>query len=172
MYLKTKEIEYFTLISLMIKLILCQAKNLQTEWFSDDMVKRGISTLSGILLEVVSKIGFEFKIPSSPKGFAETRAAGPSSPAKRDFPPDPNSFVGRKPQAYGFRSRIWNSVPTKIRGQKTFLKWILIFIQFLFQFFLHFRKEVFFLLSLLGLNAFDFLRKLFLGFLKFLKLVL
>jgi hypothetical protein len=29
-------------------------------------------------LEAISKIGFWFKIPSSPKGFAETRAAGPS----------------------------------------------------------------------------------------------
>jgi hypothetical protein len=31
--------------------------------------------------ETNSKIGFWFKIPSSPKGFAETRAAGPSFPA-------------------------------------------------------------------------------------------
>jgi hypothetical protein len=29
-------------------------------------------------LEAISKLGFWFKIPSSPKGFAGTRAAGPS----------------------------------------------------------------------------------------------
>jgi len=54
------------------------------------------------VLEVISKIGFWFKIPSSPRekrGFAETGAAGPSFPAKRDFPSDQIPFVGRKPQA-------------------------------------------------------------------------
>jgi hypothetical protein len=39
-------------------------------------------------LEVISKIGFWFKI-----------AAGPSFPAKRDFPPDQILLVDRKPQA-------------------------------------------------------------------------
>jgi len=41
-------------------------------------------------LEAISKIGFWFKIPSSPlekRGFAETGAAGPSFPAEQDFPP-------------------------------------------------------------------------------------
>jgi hypothetical protein len=31
-----------------------------------------------LLLEAISKIGFGFQIPSSPNGFAGTRAAGPS----------------------------------------------------------------------------------------------
>jgi hypothetical protein len=48
-----------------------------------------------IFLEPISKIGFWFKIPSSPKGFAGTRAAVPSFPTSRDFPPDLNIFVGR-----------------------------------------------------------------------------
>jgi hypothetical protein len=39
-------------------------------------------------LEPISKIGFWFKIPSSPKGFAGTRAAGPSFPALLDSPHD------------------------------------------------------------------------------------
>ena len=60
-------------------------------------------------LEPISKIGFWFKIPSSPKGFAGTRAAGPSL----------------KPQAYCCMSRILNETPTKILGQKTFLSWVL-----------------------------------------------
>ena len=67
------------------------------------------------LLEAVSKIGFWFKI-----------AAGLSFPAKRDFPPDPVIFVGRKPEAYCCMSRIWNEAPTKILGQKTFLRWLLV----------------------------------------------
>jgi len=46
-------------------------------------------------IEAVSKIGFWFKI-----------AAGPSFPAKRDFPTDHILFVGRKPQAYFCMSRI------------------------------------------------------------------
>ena len=44
---------------------------------------------------------FCFKIPPSPKGFAGTRAAAPSFPARRDLPPDQILFVGRKPQAVG-----------------------------------------------------------------------
>jgi len=48
--------------------------------------------------EPTSKIRFWFKI-----------AAGPSF----------------KPQAYGSISRIWNEAPTKILGQKTFLRWVL-----------------------------------------------
>jgi hypothetical protein len=57
-------------------------------------------------LESISKIGFWFKIPSSPKGFAGTRAAGRSFPALLDFPSDLNIFVGRKPEAYCCMSRI------------------------------------------------------------------
>ncbi len=41
------------------------------------------------MLEPISKIGFWFKI-----------AAGPSFPAKRDFPSDQMPFVGRKPQVH------------------------------------------------------------------------
>ncbi len=47
-----------------------------------------------ILLEPISKIGFWFKIPSSPKGYAETRAAGLSFPALRDSPSDLNTVGG------------------------------------------------------------------------------
>jgi hypothetical protein len=50
------------------------------------------------ILEPISKIGFWFKI-----------AAGPSL----------------KPEAYGCMSRILNEAPTKILGQKTFLRWAL-----------------------------------------------
>jgi hypothetical protein len=57
-------------------------------------------------LEANSKIGFWLKISSSPKGFAGTRAAGPSFPTARDFPPDQILFVGRKPEAYCCMSRI------------------------------------------------------------------
>ena len=62
-------------------------------------------------LEPISKIGFWFKIPSSPKGFAGTRAAGPSL----------------KPEAYCCMSRILSEAPTKILDQKTFLRWVLVF---------------------------------------------
>jgi hypothetical protein len=34
--------------------------------------------LQSDLIELISKIGFWFKIPSSPKGLAGTRTAGPS----------------------------------------------------------------------------------------------
>ncbi len=47
------------------------------------------------VVEPISKIGFWFKI-----------AAGPSFPAKRDFPSDQIAFVGRKPEAYCCMSRI------------------------------------------------------------------
>jgi len=66
------------------------------------------------LLESISKIGFWFKI-----------AAEPSFPALRDFPPDHILFVGRNPEAYCCMSRIWSEAPTKILGQKTFLRWVL-----------------------------------------------
>ena len=62
-------------------------------------------------LEPISKIGFWFKIPSSPKGFAGTRTAGPSF----------------KPEAYCCMSRILSEAPTKILDQKTFLRWVLVF---------------------------------------------
>ena len=68
------------------------------------------------LRESISKIGFWFKIPSSPKGFAGTRAAEPSFPAERDFPPDQILFVGRKPEAYCCMSRILNAAPIPPKG--------------------------------------------------------
>ncbi|MGD8763049.1 MAG: hypothetical protein PVG87_12130, partial [Desulfobacteraceae bacterium] len=40
------------------------------------------------IVEAILKIGFWFKIPSSPRGYAGTGAAGPSFPAERDFPSD------------------------------------------------------------------------------------
>jgi hypothetical protein len=58
------------------------------------------------LLESISKIGFWFKIPSSPNGFAGTRAAGPSFPALLDSPSDLIRLVGHKPQAYCCMLRI------------------------------------------------------------------
>ena len=61
------------------------------------------------LYEPISKIGFWFKIPSSPRekrGYAETGAAGLSFPALRDFPSDLIVLVGRKPEAYCCMSRI------------------------------------------------------------------
>jgi hypothetical protein len=64
-----------------------------------------------LLLEPVSKIGFWFKIE-----------AEPSFPAKLDSPSDLILFVGRKPEAYCGMSRILNEAPTKILGQKTFLR--------------------------------------------------
>jgi hypothetical protein len=53
--------------------------------------------LQSVFIEPISKIGFWFKIPSSPKGLAGTRAAGPSL----------------KPEAYCCMSRILNSGPIK-----------------------------------------------------------
>jgi len=50
------------------------------------------------LLEATSKKGFWFKIPSSPKGFAETGTARPSFPALRDDPPILILYVGLSPQ--------------------------------------------------------------------------
>jgi hypothetical protein len=51
-------------------------------------------------LKAISKIGFWFKIRSSPsekRGFAETGAAGTRFPAMRDFPSGQISFVGLRP---------------------------------------------------------------------------
>jgi hypothetical protein len=39
-------------------------------------------------LEAISKIGFWFKFPSSPKGYAGQARRGRVFPAARDFPPD------------------------------------------------------------------------------------
>jgi len=61
----------------------------------------GVTEDHSTTLEAVSKIGFWLKIPSSPRekrGFAETGAAKPSFPVKRDFLPGQIPFVGRKPQ--------------------------------------------------------------------------
>ena len=63
-------------------------------------------------LEAVSKSGFGFEVPSSPKGFAGTRVAGPSL----------------KPQAYIGISRILNEALTKTLGQKTILKQLMVMI--------------------------------------------
>jgi hypothetical protein len=79
------------------------------------------------LLEPISKIGFWFKIPSSPKGFAGTRAAG------RVFQHSWISrlilyslWVANRRSARG-GSRILSEAPTKILDQKTFLRWVIVF---------------------------------------------
>ena len=66
----------------------------------------GLEGLKGYYLESISKIGFWFKIPTSPKGFDGTRAAGQSFPALLDSPSDLIHLVGRKPEAYCCMLRI------------------------------------------------------------------
>jgi hypothetical protein len=67
-------------------------------------------------------------IPSPPDGFAGTRAAEPSFPAVRDFPPDHMRFVGRKPEVRLRRIedlKHGTNPAKKAGGQKTSLRWVL-----------------------------------------------
>ncbi len=66
-----------------------------TCWAAKPIMKSFIMVLQNDKLEAISKIVYWFKI-----------AAGPSFPAKQDFPSDQIIFVGPKPEAYGCMSRI------------------------------------------------------------------